>query len=76
MVSIQLIQSKFDNSKHKGPHKIFRMIESSNFRESQNNGICSVIFIQTIVWLDLAASICHFSIYIGICAGGMKEMYL
>ena len=29
------IQSKVDNSKRKGPHKIFRMIESSNFRESQ-----------------------------------------
>ena len=28
------IQSKFDNSKRKGPQKIFRMIESSNFRES------------------------------------------
>ena len=68
------VQLKFNNSKRKGPHKIFRMIESSNFRESQKNQICSVIFIQTIVWPDLAASICHFSVYMGI--GEMKKMCL
>ena len=28
------VQSKFDNSKRKGPQEIFRMIEGSNFRKS------------------------------------------
>ena len=32
--SVSHLQSKFDNSKRKGPQEIFRMIESSNFRES------------------------------------------
>ena len=43
------VQSKFDNSKRKGPQEIFRMIESSNFRESSKDRKCSVIFIQTMV---------------------------
>ena len=36
--SRQFVQSKFDNSKRKGPQEIFRMIESSNFRESSKIG--------------------------------------
>ena len=70
------IQSKFDNSKRKGPQEIFRMIESSNFRESSENRKCSVIFIQTMVWSDLTASIRHFGAYMRICAHGMKKMCL
>ena len=70
------VQSKFDNSKRKGPQEIFRMMENSNFRESPKNRICSVIFIQTMVWPDLAASIRHFGAYMGICAHGMKKMCL
>ena len=71
-----IIQSKFDNSKRKGPQEIFRMSESSNFRESSKTRICSVIFIQTMVWPDLAASIRHFGAYIEICAHGMEKMCL